>query len=220
MKKNMRYSAVFLASCLLFGLISCQKSGSDGSSIAHNEANAKVTLDSNFVLEKIAKLPNIQAFTEKYSDKNIIPDSVITGPDGKQVRVSVLFPNTSKQVLLYWADKQFQQKLASVEVTGTSNPWHTAAGLQLGLHLTDVKALNKGDFSVSGFGWAYGGYVVSWEGGKLDRQGIGAAFAKQTDTNLETAEMAAISGDTEFYTNHQTLQKQNPIVVKLWLAAH
>ena len=39
--------------------------------------------------------------------------------------------------------------------------------IAVGKHLADLEVMNGGPFTVKGFGWTYGGNIISWDGGKL-----------------------------------------------------
>ncbi|MGH9557915.1 MAG: hypothetical protein ACRD30_01655 [Bryobacteraceae bacterium] len=46
--------------------------------------------------------------------------------------------------------------------------WAVPPGIKMGMHLNQIEALNGKPFSISGFGFDYGGNVLSWNGGKLE----------------------------------------------------
>ena len=79
-----------------------------------------------------------------------------------------------------------------------------------GQALSDVVKLNQKTFTISGFGWAYGGHVVSWEGGKLDNKNVTCTFNDSEKNNLNATEWAGIQGDTEYNVSLVAIKNLNP----------
>ncbi len=204
----------FTIVCLAF-LSACDKASNN--SHTADLATSTAALDSNYQVEKVLQINTLEALKATYGADNVVADSTITQADTNKVQVSVLYPKTEKELKIFWKKGAFQKELASVEAEGSQNIWHLANGISMGTALNDVAEINGKLFSISGFGWTYGGHVVSWEGGKLDHQGLGLAFADGTNA-LSAEELKNISGDTEYYTNHDLLKKMNPVVVKIWQA--
>jgi hypothetical protein len=122
-----------------------------------------------------------------------------------------------------WTDPKAQAGISSVHVHG--DKWSTADGLRIGLNLTEVEAINGRPFTLSGFGWDYGGTVGSWRDGNLD-----GARSISTDPGppgglrvrffpprvrfdaLTFDEQVAISGDQLLSSDHPIIQRLNPAV--------
>ncbi|WP_395786246.1 hypothetical protein [Aquirufa sp.] len=157
-------------------------------------------------LNDVLACANLAGLQTKYGKENVVADtSWVIGADTLQG--SMIFPRTSKQVNVYYRSGE----IVDVTIQGKSSAWKTDSGLYLGLPLQDVQQLNAKNFTLSGFNWAHGGEVVSWEGGKL--AGIHLATFSNTGNQhdgLSDAEYTQISGQTEFDVRHEAIQKLNP----------
>lgn len=157
-------------------------------------------------LDEVLACTNLVGLQTKYGKENVVADtSWVIGADTLQG--SMIFPRTSKQVNVYYRSGE----IVDVTIQGKSSAWKTDSGLYLGLPLQDVQQLNAKNFTLSGFNWAHGGEVVSWEGGKLAGIHL-ATFSNSGNQHegLSAAEYAQISGQTEFDVRHEAIQKLNP----------
>jgi hypothetical protein len=157
-------------------------------------------------LNEVLACANLAGLQTKYGKENVVADTNwVMGDDTLQG--SIVFPHSAKQVYVYYRSGE----IVDVTIQGESSAWKTDSGLYLGLPLQDVQKLNDKNFTLSGFNWAHGGEVVSWEGGKL--AGIHLATfsnAGNQHAGLSDAEYAQISGQTEFDVRHEAIQELNP----------
>jgi hypothetical protein len=105
--------------------------------------------------------------------------------------------------------------IVDVTIKGESSDWKTKSGLQLGMTLLEVQAINSKNFTMSGFNWSHGGSVVSWEGGKLTGDSTLshlAVFSNVSNEHQAISDEAykSISGEVEFDVRHPDIQKLNP----------
>lgn len=146
----------------------------------------------------------------KYGAENVINDtSWVIGDD--TLRGSIIFPNSKKQVFVYFHDAN----IIDVTIKGESADWKTNSGLYLGMTLTEVQAINSKNFTISGFNWVHGGSVVSWEGGKLTGDSSISHLAVFSNVSNEHKEISneaykLISGEAEFDIRHPDIQNLNP----------
>ncbi len=157
-------------------------------------------------LDEVLACTDLKGLTAKYGQSNVVSDTNwVMGDDTLQG--SIIYPNTTKQVYVYYRDGQ----IVDVTIRGEASEWKTNSGLYLGLPLKEVQKLNDKNFTLSGFNWAHGGEVVSWEGGKLANVHL-ATFSNSSNQHegLSDAEYAQISGQTEFDVRHEAIQKLNP----------
>ena len=158
------------------------------------------------ILDEVLACGDLKGLTAKYGPSNVVADTNwVMGDDTLQG--SIIFPNSTKQVYVYYREGQ----IVDVTIHGEVSEWKTNSGLYLGLPLKEVQKLNDKNFTLSGFNWAHGGEVVSWEGGKLANVHL-ATFSnsKNQHDGLSDAEYAQISGQTEFDVRHEDIQKLNP----------
>jgi hypothetical protein len=94
--------------------------------------------------------------------------------------------------------------------------WRTASGITYGTTLKELERLNRRPFRLMGFAWDYGGTVVSWQGGWLEKEakGCGRFMLRLTPESnaFKTQEWRQVVGDREFSSGHPAMQKLNPRV--------
>ena len=169
-----------------------------------SEQKAQITATQS--LDDVLACGDLKGLTAKYGQSNVVSDTNwVMGDDTLQG--SIIFPNTTKQVYVYYREGQ----IVDVTIRGEASEWKTNSGLYLGLPLKEVQKLNDKNFTLSGFNWAHGGEVVSWEGGKLANVHL-ATFSNLSNQHegLSDAEYAQMSGQTEFDVRHEAIQKLNP----------
>lgn len=148
----------------------------------------------------------------KYGARSVILDtSIVIGDD--TLKGAIIFPGTAKQAHVFFHDG----KISDVSIQGESSDWKTASGLYLGLPLQEVEKLNTKNFTISGFGWAHGGSVVSWEGGKLagDSTLTHLASFRNKRQNISVEEFNKVSGEAEFDVRHPSIQQMNPVLEQI-----
>lgn len=157
-------------------------------------------------LNEVLACANLAGLQTKYGKENVVANtSWVMGDDTLQG--SIIFPSSPKQVYVYYRSGE----IVDVTIQGKSSAWKTNSGLYLGLPLQEVQKLNNKNFTLSGFNWAHGGEVVSWEGGKLaDIHLATFSNAGNQHDGLSDAEYNQISGQTEFDVRHEAIQKLNP----------
>jgi hypothetical protein len=105
-----------------------------------------------------------------------VKDDSLAGGEGEMVAGTVLFPTDSlRRVEIFWDDSAPPHtRISLLRVNGSRSLWMVAPGVTLGTSLVDLETINHGPFTLSGFGWDYGGTVTSWRGGSLDTLWTGA----------------------------------------------
>ena len=125
---------------------------------------------------------------------NVVQQTV-DGPEGERIGVTVLYPNDpKKRAELVFADDAAGAGFTGVTVTGADSEWSGPSGMKLGDPVDAVERANGGVFTISGFGWDYGGYVADWKGGQLQEAAPGCrtvvrfASGQDGDTGKVTGE--------------------------------
>lgn len=176
-------------------------------------------------LEDILQCVSLQGLEKKFGKENIKKDAIVETGEG-QFNTTKIFPNTKKEVEVYWKDgKEFKEiqdimvrsrmnKEGNIEL---SSPWVSREGLKMGMRLSEVVMLNGKTFTMTGMGWDLGGTVMSWEGGKLDKKNVSVRFNDYSNNQggLTEKEYNSISGEREFDTAHSAIKKLNPSVDQL-----
>lgn len=120
-----------------------------------------------------------------------VREETLPGAEGQAHRGWTLFGSQPARRLEIHLDESGRP--ASVYADREATAWRSADGVHIGLDSTQLAALNGGPFEFWGFDWDYGGYVSSWEGGRLDR---GAASTKVRLCAPENAPADYPAGDS------------------------
>jgi hypothetical protein len=147
----------------------------------------------------------------RFGVQNLVADTLIIMSDDT-LSGTILYPNKQNQVFIFYHNDQ----IIDVTIRGEKSDWKTESGLYLGLSLNEVEKINDKSFTISGFNWAHGGTVVSWEGGKLGGGKLShvATFSNKNNQHADISEeeYQQISGQTEFDVRHPVIQKLNPLL--------
>ena len=174
-------------------------------------SNSELSLPTENLNEVLA-CGDAKGLIAKYGAKSVIVDtSIVTGDD--TLRGAIIFLGTAKQANVFF----HEGKISDVSVQGESSVWKTASGLYLGLSLQEVEKINAKNFTISGFGWAHGGSVVSWEGGKLagDSTLTHLVSFRNKRQNISIEEFKKVSGEAEFDVRHALIQQMNPALEQI-----
>lgn len=137
---------------------------------------------------------------------------------------ALIFPGSADEVEVFWHDPEIRQSLRKVRIKGSSSSWKVPNGLELGLDLRSIEALNRRPVRLYGFGWEYEGTVRSWENGQLEPLGdsscrlivrFGADFSKVPRERI--VEHGNVTGSDIYSSGHPTMQLLNPSVRELSL---
>lgn len=184
-----------------------------------------IAVDGVLYLEDVLQCVSLQGLEKKFGKENIKKDAIIETGEG-QFNATKIYPDTDKEVEVYWKDgkdfKEIQDVMVKAKVAddgslALKSPWVSRKGLKLGMRLSEIVALNGKTFTMTGIGWDLGGTVMSWEGGKLDKKNVSVRFNDYSGNQggLTEKEYNSISGDREFDTAHSVIQKLNPSVDQL-----
>ncbi len=101
---------------------------------------------------------------DAYGKDNVVTGEV-DGPEGTTIVATTVFPNDPERSFqVYWWDEEAHEGLASFSLpAGATAP----GGLRPGMTAAEVEALNGGPFTITGFGWDYGGFANFGETGAL-----------------------------------------------------
>lgn len=92
----------------------------------------------------------------------------IAGAEGERIRAVVLFgKDKARRIEVIFFDDRLTRIYGYI-LPGEGGKW-TAAGLAPGASVDSVERANGGPFDISGFDWDYGGYVVDYRGGALEK---------------------------------------------------
>lgn len=119
---------------------------------------------------KITATSTPEQLAQAYGPQALVLQEVHLG-EGETAPGGVLFESDpSARVELVWSSPE-RDGVASASVQGEESQWSTPQGITLGTTLAELEKINTVPFTLTGFGWDYGGTVISWEGGKLESLG-------------------------------------------------
>jgi hypothetical protein len=144
------------------------------------------------------------------------PATLVNRKDPSQaLAISWNAAGTPKQIFLCWGLRR-----------GTCR-WQTSNGIRFGTRLSELESLNGGPFTISGFGYNYGGNVISWNRGKLAPSRCSGRLVLTLDGErsgglytvpMTSEELRSIRGDRPIPSSTPAFQKLNPRVVGMLVA--
>ena len=193
----------FAALVVLALLASC---GNDKKrAVVPEDGTVAIAIDSTLVTDTswgpIQKNANNASLLTAYSNANV-KDERICGPECvDSIDVTKIYPGTNKEFVIYWKDSLYHKAISFIEAREEGSPYHTASGLKIGSSLQDILAENGKPVTFAGFSWDYGGYIHSFQNGKLEKSNVGFRLdIGETNDN-------SLLGDTELNTDMPSVKK-------------
>jgi hypothetical protein len=146
-----------------------------------------------------------------------VKDERICGPECiDSLNVTFIYPETAKEITVYWADSAYHKTIAYMECYSEESPYRTPTGLKIGSTLSQLLALNGQKITFSGFDWDYGGSIYSYNNGSLEKSGVGFRLG------LGTYPDNSLGGDIELNTDMPAVKKalDSIKINKLYLNFH
>ncbi len=205
---------ILLLSLIVSFITSCheKKKGSDdpASIIKNNvpEIDTLLVTDTSWVF--IHKTFNYSDLLVIYSEQNI-KDERICGPECiDSIDITKLYPGTKNEAIIYWQDSAYHQKIGMIECYSDSAAYHTSSGLKINSGITDLLKLNRQKINFYGFGWDYGGNIISFNGGALEKSPIQFGLDMKYD---ETYTDTQLLGDIELNTDMPAVKKMTDKII-------
>lgn len=131
-----------------------------------------------------------------------VKDERICGPECiDSLDVTKVYAGTPKEIIVHWKDSAYHKEIGLLQSYQEGHPYHTSNGLKAGSTMNDLLRLNGKKITFSGFGWDYGGNIISYNGGSLDSSRVRFRLdIKQTDDN-------SLFGDTEMDSDMPAAKK-------------
>ncbi|WP_029034502.1 hypothetical protein [Salinimicrobium terrae] len=126
----------------------------------------KLTADSaeKYQLENLAEVISKNDLQKIYPEAEIAEGIDLFEEGTEQRAYSILYPNTSDELLIIWDDKT-KNKPHQI-YTENDGRWKTKEGIEVGTSYEDLVEINEGAIDFYGFGWDYSG-AVDWKDGKM-----------------------------------------------------
>jgi len=153
--------------------------------------------------------------------------------DEMELDEGVIYPATfvfkgepSRQLAIVWSGKSAQAHPKEIFICfeRRSGPcqWQAENGIGVGSRLHELEAQNGRAFTVAGFGWNYGGNVMSWDGGTLSKWDTTGSLVLTLDADrlpngryvvaLTPGEAHSIQGDHPVPSDAPAMRKLDPRV--------
>ncbi|MBC6994763.1 hypothetical protein QWY85_06930 [Neolewinella lacunae] len=151
-------------------------------------------------------------------------DSAVLGTifigEGYEEEAVILFPdNPRRRAELYYNESYDTLRPSFIRITGNyeegeemRSDWTSTNGLSIGTSIGEVEKINGQPFTISGFGWDYGGQVVNWNGGAF-AAGFSPSFLLTAEG--EETPMELLGDGTELKSDDPTLRKARPVVISI-----
>lgn len=102
-----------------------------------------------------------------------VKDETICGPECiDSIRITKVFPDSPKEIIIHWKDNLYHKSIRLIESIHSASPYFTSYGIKGKTTLKELLAINGQKISFMGFGWDYGGYIQSYNKGKLTNSKI------------------------------------------------
>lgn len=150
-----------------------------------------------------------------------VTDGTESGPEGIEIPVSYLFAeDPARRAVVRWFEGPAASRAISSVYPDSLEPvWALPGGLKPGADIAAVEAANGKPFTLSGFGWDYGGAATDWQGGAL---GAGAPACNvqvrfEHGQDVDEAALASVSGDAGFASDTPAMRAVAPLASQIAL---
>ncbi len=143
-----------------------------------------------------------------------VQDKEIDIGEGDYHPGALIYPNDqTRSLAIVW-------ELGYVRVCYNLNPfgkercrWKTPQGISIGTTLKDLETLNGRPFNVAYYGWDGGGFVASWQGGRLsdvsEKGGMCLMLIPPREVGWPMLEKNQVRRDGTFSSSDSTIRKLN-----------
>jgi len=208
---------------LVVGIASCTGNSAENVGKKERVADSARVADSVASLLRIENVLDIDSEEElkkKYGPSYVSYDT-IWGAEGYFTMGTYLRMDQITHVEIMWMDSAVRTGMISATLVSDDDyfaeqlgkgVWSSRTGVCIGMNTDELERLNGRPFTFSGFGWDYGGGVISWEGGSLDQKGIAIQLSEGANADLQQNEINQVFGDITVVSNNAVLKKLKPRV--------
>ena len=164
-----------------------------------------------------------ESLVEEFGINNVVSAAIHDDEASYELGV-LIFPGTEDEVEVFWHDPLSRKVVRKVRIHGDRSSWRMSSGLELGMDLHSIEAHNRKPFRIVGFGWDYGGTIVSWEDGYLESEpsdSCRAIVRLGYDSSKYTWDLmskhGSVDGMDRFSSGHPTIQQMNPYIREISL---
>jgi len=208
--KMKKLNTIFLIACFLISAVSVA-----GSTQASYQIVPRLRVGAITRSTSEAELKKI------YGRRNVQSTKVSLG-EGEYEPGTVIYPRDPfRRIEVVWKDARRKRYPQRIQLTGERSIWKTREGITLGTRLKELERINGRAFTLLGFSWDYEGTVISWEGGRLEREfgkdgrAVLLRLSPQTGQGVSVEDEASVIGDNDFSSGNKVMQSINPKVYQL-----
>lgn len=191
------------------------------------ENRTSFTAEKEPCLEDILAAGNEQDLISRYGKNNVSYDT-IWGAEGFYTMGTFVKVDDESRVEVMWADSAKRSTMISATLVSNGDyyadriltgKWKSCTGVALGMSLEELQNINGRPFKFSGFGWDYGGGVISWEGGTLEGKGLAIQLSEGSGSDeLTLEENTSVLGDVPVMSDNPVARKLKPRVWSISVA--
>ncbi len=153
-----------------------------------------------------------------FGAENVVPET-IDGAEGEQYNITAIYPNDrSRRIEVTFLNEEERTVLTSVKIRGETSEWTGPGGINLGDGVATVEKLNKKPFTMSGFGWDYGGYVTDWQGGALSHIAPGCMTSVRFNIPPDVQMADAILGEAPHSSTEPAIRSASAYVEEIMIS--
>lgn len=148
---------------------------------------------------------------EKIFGTSFIQDGDIFFPEGMTAKGFYIFKDSPLELQCVTNEKT--GTIDNIMIRQPSSNWSTSDGIKIGMKLDDLARINGKPITFSGFGWDYGGFILSFNNGKLSQFDAGMTLSLGEPDNLDGLE--EFMGDVECSTANKKILGKGVKVVEI-----
>lgn len=157
------------------------------------------------------------ALVRKTFGTDNVETGTVYGVEGIELLATTVFPDDPDRVMQFtWWDEDKLEYLSSVELAPSQK---TPTGVEIGMSVAEVEAINGAPFTINGFWWDYGGNAV-FEKGALASPDDGCSFwihFSPKDDYPESLDITPIAGEVMVPSDEKLLRELDVRVTQISL---
>ena len=108
---------------------------------------------------------------------------MVPGAEGTESKGLLLYATVPSRKLYVTFWDAAMHHVSRIEPAERAVAWTGPEGIHVGSTLDYIEKVNGKPFTISGFGWDYGGYAADFKGGRLDRLSGGCSISLRFDSD-------------------------------------
>lgn len=204
---------LLMGSALLGLLAACDARSESRTVAAVRPDSADWTFEPGVAFGPLNANASEQDLIAAYGAEAVQPEAVSLGEGETEPGSLVFGDDPLRRFEVAWTDTLQRRVPAFVLLMGDTTLWHSKRGISLDVSLDSLERLNGKPFGMAGYGWDYGGAVMSWKDGALaDLEGRLALALAPANPD---ADVTHVLGDGEFLSSDSALRALHPRVSRL-----